>query len=532
MKHHWPTVSLRSVLIGVNLVVLILPLAGIQLMRLYESALVRQTESALIAQGAFVAALYRSIVAEQGTQDWLAMSREIDLSDAQKEDRWVPYLPSLDLATSKVLPPFPDGISGITPRPLIKQIGQRMLPVLKDAQLVTLAGIRVVDPWGTIIASTGTDVGANIAQTEELRGALAGRAISRLRSKSELVKVSTLDSISRTSTVRVFVAQPIILHGRLIGAVVLSRTPPNIVQALYAKRWLLMQGFAMLLALVVFMSWVTFRMIARPISKLAAEAQAIAGGEISASDAQKRLQKHVPRTKEIANLHAAITDMAARLEERTAYLQDLSRHVSHEFKTPLASIRGAIEVLQDHSETMTSDQQQRFLTNVSADADRLGRLTQRLSERTHAEMNDRKRSRVLLRSTLADVCSRFTGKVSINLAAVDKDLQVWGDAASIDAGLETLIENAIAHGASEIELSTHWDSQTTKLFVKDNGSGITPGNRAKIFTPFFTTRRDTGGTGLGLSIARALLRQINAELDIVNEDGPTTFVIIFPSQID
>ena len=532
MTRRWPVISLRSVLISVNLVVLILPLAGIQLMRLYESALVRQTESALIAQGAFVAALYRSIVAEQGTQDWLAMSREVALSEAQHEERWLPYLPSLDLATSKVLPPFPDGVSGVKPRPLIKQIGQRMLPVLKDAQLVTLAGIRVVDPWGTIIASTGRDVGTNIVQTEEVSGALQGRAISRLRNKGDLIEVSTFDSISRTSTVRVFVAQPIILHGRLIGAVILSRTPPNIVQALYAKRWLLMQGFAVLLGLVIFMSWVTFRTIARPISRLAEEAQAIASGDVSASDAQQRLQKHVPRTKEIANLHAAITDMAARLEERSAYLRNFSRHVSHEFKTPLASIRGAIEVLQDHSDTMPAAQQQRFLENVSADADRLARLTARLSELTHAEMNSHRRSRVSLFTTATEICSRFNGKVSIDVSGVDQNLQVWGEATCIDAALETLIENAIAHGASEIELSTHWDVQTTEFFVKDNGTGITPANRGKIFTPFFTTRRETGGTGLGLSIARALLRQINADLDIVNEDGPTIFVITFPSRIN
>ena len=72
-----PRTSLRTLLIAINLVVLLLPLAGIQLMRLYESALVRQTESALIAQGAFVAAFYRSIIAQQGTQDWANMSREI-----------------------------------------------------------------------------------------------------------------------------------------------------------------------------------------------------------------------------------------------------------------------------------------------------------------------------------------------------------------------------------------------------------------------------------------------------------------------
>lgn len=501
-------------------------------MRLYESALVRQTESALIAQGAFVAALYRSIVAQQGTQGWLNMSRTVELTAAQLEERWLPYLPSLDLATSEVLPPFPDGIEGVTPRPLIKQIGQRMLPVLKDAQLVTLAGIRVVDPWGTIIASTGIDIGANIARTEEVAGALAGSAISRLRSKTDQVEVSTLDSISRTSSIRVFVAQPIVMHGRLIGAVVLSRTPPNIVQALYAKRWLLMQGMAILLMLVMLMTWITFRMIARPISKLANEAQAIASGDVSASDAQLNLLKHAPRTKEIANLQGSIINMAQRLEERAAYLRNFSRHVSHEFKTPLASIRGAIEVLQDHGDSMPAAQQRRFLDNVSADADRLARLTQRLGELTQAEMNISKRSRIPLLTNVTRVCEPFTHKVSINTDGLDPKLQVWGESSTLDAVLETLLENATAHQATVITLWSASTDSVTKLFVQDNGAGITLANQEKIFTPFFTTRRETGGTGLGLSIARAMLRQINAELEIVHGTGPTTFVIKFPTQLD
>ena len=103
------SISLRVALIGINLLILLLPIAGLQLMRLYESSLVRQTESALIAQGAFVAAFYRSIIERRGTQDFAALSKPNPkpLPDL-KTGNWYPRPATLDLATSPVMPPFPD----------------------------------------------------------------------------------------------------------------------------------------------------------------------------------------------------------------------------------------------------------------------------------------------------------------------------------------------------------------------------------------------------------------------------------------
>ena len=68
-------------------------------------------------------------------------------------------------------------------------------------------------------------------------------------------------------------------------------------------------------------------------------------GEPSAFPPVAGANAPVPRTVELARLQEAIAGMATTLEQRASYLQDFSRHVSHEFKTPIAGIRGAIEVL-------------------------------------------------------------------------------------------------------------------------------------------------------------------------------------------
>ena len=524
----FPRISLRLLLIAINLAVLVLPVAGIQLMRLYESALVRQTESALIAQGAFVAAFYRSLLREEkarteGAAALVTISRPIsDPDDQWRDGRWSPRPPTLDLAESPILPPFPDGVPGALAEPVARRVGRRLRPMLKDAQLVTLAGIRVTDPWGVIIASTGYDVGLSIADGEELAVALAGGSASRLRKKTERVEDTALNSVSRAGGVRVFVSAPIVLDGRLVGAVMLSRTPPSIGRALYAKRWLFLTAFALLFALVLIMSLLTSRLIARPIARLARWAERVRAGQ------EQALDEPIPpaRTTEVARLQEAIEAMAETLQQRARYLQDFSRHVSHEFKTPLAGIRGAIEVLEDHGDTMTPEQRMRFQRNIAADAERLHRLTERLMELTKAEMAQAPAATFELAPAVAMALAAFSEQALINAAGVEQELRVRGDAQVLVAVLEILAENALQHEATELRVWSAAENDRVVLYVQDNGSGISPGNRDKIFDPFFTTERDTGGTGLGLSIAAALLKQVGGEVRLVPGNGPTTFRLI------
>ena len=148
-----------------NLVVLALPIAGIYLLRIYESALVRQTESGLISQGALVASSFKAAVdrADPGAHSFESYSKEISvlaLSRLKRGDGWRPPFAKLDLAIDKALPNIDD------PKPIVDapsqiavRAGSDIIPQLKDAQLITLSSIRVVDTLGNIVASTGQQVG-------------------------------------------------------------------------------------------------------------------------------------------------------------------------------------------------------------------------------------------------------------------------------------------------------------------------------------------------------------------------------------
>ena len=287
----------------------------------------------------------------------------------------------------------------------------------------------------------------------------------------------------------------------------------------------------LLIGLVVLMSLLTFRLIARPISRLADQASRIATGETSAHLTQTNETSQRPRTVEIARLQEAITDMATTLEQRATYLQDFARHVSHEFKTPIAGIRGAIEILQDHREDMDEGQQLRFLNNIAADAARLHRLTERLMELTRAEIDTQQAQPFDLAATVADAISGFSHQIAFRTEGIDTDSHPLGNAAVVSAVLEILFENAIQQNATELTLWLEEEGlekeglggSVAQLFISDNGNGVSASNREHVFTPFFTTLREQGGTGLGLTIAQALIKQIDGSLSLVAGNGPTTF---------
>lgn len=548
---------LRTVLISLNLLVLALPLAGIQVMRLYESALVRQTESELIAQAAFIAAAYRSAFDRVLAYEPASQAGQVG-SELERHSRapaslpasnqgWQYRAPVLDLADSKILPPQPEPAplpDGMRPDSLAYIIGQDLESILKDAQRMTLAAIRIVDYQGVVVATTGEDRYLQLSDTEEVALALEGRHVSRLRRKEEVVtsapSSSPLQAVSRTTRIRAFVTTPIMFEERIVGVVLLSRTPANIVQALSAKRRLLAYAAALLLGVVVLIAFITSRMVVRPIKNIQELARRVSQGDERAMDNIKP-----GGTAEIVELGEQIAEMGKSLEDRRRYVQEFARHVSHEFKTPLTALRGAIEMFEDHGEGMNTDQRQTFLRNMDGDVTHLNRLTTSLLQLAKADMQEPAQDTItnlndllqeLVQTHLQNRKEHSGIRCTMQLSLPDEQLMATVSAEAIDAALTQLIDNAIVHGktTSQICLSLQRNvaperpsrkdrgsPQTAWIDITDNGGGISEGNRAKALQPFFTTAREHGGTGLGLAIASRLVASQRGSLTLLPATAET-----------
>ena len=92
-----------------------------------------------------------------------------------------------------------------------------------------------------------------------------------------------------------------------------------------------------------------------------------------------------PVIKEIELLSKSFTQMANSLQERTGYIRDFATHVSHEFKTPLTSIQGAAELLEERGHTMSSEEKNKFFRNITNNCQRLKILVGRLLELARAD---------------------------------------------------------------------------------------------------------------------------------------------------
>jgi len=100
-------------------------------------------------------------------------------------------------------------------------------------------------------------------------------------------------------------------------------------------------------------------------------------------------------------------------------------------------------------------------------------------------------------------------------------------ATTIETTLATLFDNARQAGAGTVRIDAATDTAHLLLTIRDDGPGIAPADAARLFEPFFTTRRGQGGTGLGLSIARSLLEAGGGTIAL-EAAHPTTFRVTLP----
>ena len=390
--------------------------------------------------------------------------------------------------------------------------------------------MRVVDFHGAIVASTfGTEQRRSMLGFEEITRALRGEAVSTLRDRGGHLPAPSPVSISRGTQVRVFVAVPIVHHRHVLGAVLLVRTPASLEQALLGKRTELLRGALLLIAVVLALSQLTSFTIIRPVRALIAQTRRAARGEQGAVVPLAR-----PGTYEIGELSDTIAAMAATLESRATYIRDFAAHVSHEFKTPLTAIQGAVELLREHGKAMSDDERGRFLNILAADSERLERLVQRLLELARADMSQAGDDRTGLRGALLAVAERFRERglaVEIRIG-LDADAEVPMAVEALDAVIATVLDNARQHAGPEVRVRLEVAAGTApgqvRVDITDDGVGITPANAPKIFEPFFTTARPRGSTGLGLSIVRSLLAAHGGSIVLLAAERGAHFRICLP----
>ncbi|WP_155931718.1 histidine kinase dimerization/phospho-acceptor domain-containing protein [Methylopila sp. 73B] len=351
VKARWPALRLRAILFGVLLFTAAMPGLGAVFLRVYENVLVRQTEAELIAQGAAIEAVMR--------QNWPGPAA----SAPPRDDEYEPEALSVDLNRMKTLPERPSAeITTLPSDPDAARATSGASAVIWDTVRATLASVRVLDRNGTIVLAR-TDVGRSHAALPEVDSALKGTAETVLRRRGNYAPRYPLEVFSRAADIRVHYARPIRVGADVVGAILLSRSPRSLFRGVYDDLGKIALGVGVIFAIILGLSALLSRTIARPIERLSEATKQVALGPTSVPPP--------PATAavEIRELFENFARMAKEIERRSTYLRDFAAAMSHEFKTPLAGIRGALELLDEHGAEMDQSDRRRFLANATQDAD-------------------------------------------------------------------------------------------------------------------------------------------------------------------
>lgn len=259
------------------------------------------------------------------------------------------------------------------------------------------------------------------------------------------------------------------------------------------------------------LGWLLWRLILLPVRALSVRADAVAAGQAEVPDPLPRYG-----TTEIGHLGRSMLAMAKTLSAREAAVRSYSDHVTHELKTPLAAIRGSVELLEDMELPDVAQGRLAAIREAEARMEHLLDAARRIAAARDPLPPGTAR--------LADVAGDLRGAAraaEVVLEGAERALPIHPDALAVILG--HLVRNAVEAGATRITIA----AGRAELRVTDDGPGISPGNRDRLFDPFFTTRRETGGTGMGLAIVRAMVTAAGAEIALVDTDAGTRFVITF-----
>ncbi len=287
-----------------------------------------------------------------------------------------------------------------------------------------------------------------------------------------------------------------------------------------------------------------FRRLSRPFARLRRGVQSFEQGEYS-----HRIE--VKHNDEIGELALAFNNMAAtiesnieKLEETDRIRRDLIANVSHDLRTPLASIQGYIETILLKDETLTPDERVRFLSTVFANVSTLGNLVEELFElsRLDAKQKQPEREAFSISELAQDIVLKLqpaaeARQVSLR-ARMDQDLPfVFADIGMIDRAISNLIENAVRYTNSggEVVLAVRKVGPSVNISVQDTGVGIDPEELPHIFERFYrvdkSRSRASGGAGLGLAITKKIIEAHDSQIAVESRpDEGSTFYFTLQSK--
>jgi two-component system, NtrC family, nitrogen regulation sensor histidine kinase NtrY len=386
-------------------------------------------------------------------------------------------------------------------------------------------------------ASALTDVRGPVVQAELFAPLIA----EVQRTRHELQKRMDWKAADRAADSENFDAIPLMgREGDLLGVLLVGSSRQELIQMLnFVRALALLVGGGVILLGLILGWWISAR-VTRPIEQLAEGAREVAAGRWEA-----RVEVH--SRDEIGQLAAAFNEMTRQLAEqrerlvqteRVAAWRELARRLAHELKNPLFPLQLTVENLQRAREQTSEQFDEVFFESTATlrvELENLKAIVTRFSD--FAKMPPPEFEPVDVNETVRSVVKLFEPQLSaVGRPPITPELYLdenlphpQADPILLRRALENLVLNSLdampAGGTLTVRTSQHNDS--VRLEVSDTGAGLTPEECARLFTPYYTSKRQ--GTGLGLAIVQSVVSDHNGKIEVESAPGAgATFRIELP----
>ena len=315
------------------------------------------------------------------------------------------------------------------------------------------------------------------------------------------------------------------VNGQILGSILVTERANEILIAVEErKNFIIRTVLAIAIVIFIFLIFIN-RYILKPIAGLVAYTESIKAKD----ESMGKIERFLYRSDELGLLSRSLNNMTKDLQQRTQRAENSSADLAHEIRNPLASLKGASELLDN-----TSDQEERskLIKLISHDVERIERLITDYSQMLKDEASlSREKMKVLdIDMLVRNVIDEFNNtnstiekniKFIVNRKNLNGDkVEIFGIENRLEQVLANLLDNAISFSPNNanILIDIETGKEIVSVKIKDTGPGFNEVNTEKIFKRFYSNRPEKFGehSGLGLNIVKSIIEMHGGNVAATN----------------
>ena len=356
--------------------------------------------------------------------------------------------------------------------------------------------------------------------TEQKNDSEIKNLISKKQPKQEIVV-----QIEENNNFYVKTLNDVIINGEIFGYIMVTEQANEILVAVDERKAFILRTVLIIAAVIILFSAFLNKYILKPIGTLVQYTKSIKAKD----EPFGRIEKFLYRSDEVGLLSRSLNEMTQSLQNRTKNAEDSSADLAHEIRNPLASLKGASELLDN---TTDKEERKKLIGILSHDVKRIDRLITDYSKmlKDEASLSREKMKNLNLINLVKDVTEEFNNNKSV----IEKNIKfkivrekpngypasVFGVRSRLEQVLANLIDNAISFSPQEsyIYIGIKSSKDSVFLTIKDEGPGFEEINTERIFKRFYSNRPEKFGehSGLGLNIVKNIIEMHDGKITASN----------------